>query len=123
MIRDRERYSGCVFSHLIDKWEGSLCFQRLREEGVGFYLIADTVPVFIKYSKARRGPWTFTFQPEHLTAYRRVVGVYGKCIAAFVCGSDGIAAVDHNQFRQLADPASEVQEAIVVRRRLKEMYA
>jgi hypothetical protein len=123
MIRDRERYSGCVFLHLIDNWEGSLCFQKLQEKGVGFYLIADSLPVFMKYSKARRGPWTFTFQPEHLAAYRGVADEYGECIAAFICGTDGIAAVDYNQFGRLADPASGVQEAIVVRRRLKEMYA
>ena len=123
MIPDRERYYGCVFVRLTDSWEGSLCFQKLQEKGVGFYLIADSVPVFMKYSKARRGPWTFTFQPEHLAAYRSVASEYGECLAAFICGTDGIAAIDHNQFGKLVDPACEIQEAIVVRRRLKEMYA
>ncbi len=103
MIRDRERYSGCVFLRLIDNWEGSLCFQKLHDKGIGFYLIADLLPVFMKYSKARRGPWTFTFQREHLIAFREVEAEYGECIVAFICGNDGIAAVDHKQFNRLID--------------------
>jgi hypothetical protein len=122
-IRDRERYSGSVFLRLVDQWEGSLCFQKLEGKGVGFYLIGSSLPVFIKYSKARRGPWTFTFQPDHLAAYRGVADAYGDCIATFICGTDGIAAVDFGQFGKLVDAASEVQEAIAVKRRLKEMYA
>lgn len=122
MIRDRERYAGCVFLRLIDNWESSICFQQLQERGVGFYLVAGALPLFMKYAKARRGPWTFTFQPDHLASYCGVADEYGECITAFVCGTDGIAAVDRSQFGQLVDTESAVQESIVIRRRLKEMY-
>lgn len=123
MIPDRDKYYGCVLSHLVERWGGDIAIRRMNGKGQGFYLVAETLPVFAKYSKARRGPWTFTFQAEHILEYRDVIADFGECVLTFVCGSDGLAAIDSREFEKLADVQTTDQQSITVRRKLKEMYS
>lgn len=123
MLPDYRRYYGCVLGRLIDHCATSLKIRRLNHGVQGFYLVEDKMPIYIKFSRSRRGPWTFNFHHEHQLQYSKLVSTYGDCITAFVCGKDGIAALSHVQLREILDDQFDQQESVSIRRKLKRMYS
>ena len=122
MISDANRYYGATLSFIVDRWDGSISFQNAPNASAGFYILNGRLPLFIKYSTSRRGPWQFTFQKEHQTQQQSLFELYGECLMAFVCGRDGIAALTHNDFRKVLDDRFEGQESVAIHRRHNEMY-
>ena len=122
MIADSSRYYGAVFTYIIDRWEGSVAFRKAYEDAVGFYLINERIPIYIKYSTNRNSPWTFNFQKEQQYRQQYLADVMKECIMCFVCGKDGIVALRHADFRGVLDDNFERQEAVTIRRRHNMMY-
>ncbi len=123
MITDANRYYGCVISYLIDLSTIPLQINKISNNTAGFYLIQNEIPICIKYSTIRKGPWTFNFHKSHQETEHSMFLQYGECIVIFVCGKDGIAALHHNEFRFLLDEDFEKQESVVIRRKHNEMYS
>lgn len=122
MISDANRYYGAVISTILDLSENEVCIKKVPEACAGFYLINDTLPVYIKYSTSRRGPWAFNFQETHQEYQQFLYRKYDECIVAFVCGKDGIAALTHESFRIVLDDFFDHQESVTIRRKHNEMY-
>ena len=122
MISDADRYYGATLNRIVNRWEGSISVQNAPESGPRFYLLNGRLPIFIKYSTSRRGPWLFTFHNEHQAQQENLFEGYGECLMAFVCGRDGIAALSHKEFRKVLDSRFEEQESVAIRRRHNEMY-
>ncbi len=122
-ISDAARYYGCVLHTLTNHFSDGV---RVRPSPVllqGAYLLDDKVPLHIKFSRSRKGPWSFNFHHDHQLAYQKLVEEYGDCVTVFVCGADGMPAVSNAQLREFLDHNFEEQEAVSVRRRLGHMYA
>lgn len=85
-----------------------------------FITVNGHLLLFIKYCSNGRSPWGFTFTPhecEQLTdACSR-----GVVIIGLVCGSDGIAAIDYADFRELAGSPS-VSIRVACYRKHRELY-
>ncbi len=122
MIRDSSRYYGAVITRIVDHWGGSVSVRKMFDDYAGFYLLNSKLPIFIKYSTQRRGPWTFTFNREHQKRQQALFEVLDECLTVFVCGKDGIAALKHIDIRQILDEHFEDQESVTIRRRHNEMY-
>lgn len=122
MIPDYNRYYGCVFTHLAEG-RSKVCIEKLSVDVQGFYLIDATVPIYIKFSRSRRGPWAFTFQSEHQVCCDKLSAQFGAVVVALVCGADGIVALDDQQLRTVLDDQFDDQEGIAVRRKLGQMYS
>ena len=122
MITDAARYYGAVFSFIIDRSAGSVALRRIFDDCVGFYLVDERLPLLIKYSTRRKGPWSFTFHHDHQEKQQMLYERHGECIVALVCGKDGIVALQHADFRTVLDEFFEPQEAVTVRRRHNQMY-
>lgn len=122
MITDSARYYGAVFTYIIDRWEGSVAIRKAYEDALGFYLINERIPIYIKYSTNRKSPWTFNFQKEQQYRQQYLVDIMKECIVCFVCGKDGIVALRHADFRTILDENFENQEAVTIRRRHNTMY-
>jgi hypothetical protein len=123
MIADYNRYYGCVFTAMIDGGQSALRIRRLDVGVLGFYTIEENIGLYIKFSRNRKGPWTFNFQRDHQLQWNAMVSERPSCITALVCGSDGIVALSPAQLNEiLSDPPGE-QEAITVRRKLRHMYS
>jgi hypothetical protein len=123
MLPDYGRYYGSAFTHIIDHFPAPVTIARLNVEVQGYYLLNGKVPLYIKFSRSRRGPWTFTFHSEHQLQYQKITDEFGDCVLALICGKDGIAALDRAQVREVLDDQFEEQEAIIVRRKLNQMYS
>ncbi|MEP3225648.1 MAG: hypothetical protein ABJO01_06710 [Parasphingorhabdus sp.] len=122
MIRDSDRYYGVVLNKIVDHFAGPTSIEKIPGRVPGFYLLRDNLPIYVKYSTSRRGPWSFTFHRSHQLAQQKMAAQYGECIVALVCGQDGVAAMDHSSFRMVLDNDFDEQEAVLVRRKLKQMY-
>ena len=122
MIPDYNRYYGCVFTQLVEN-RSSITLQKLDVGIQGFYLIAGSIPLYIKYSRRRKGPWSFNFHADHQICCDELCKKFGGCLIAFVCGSDGVLALDNIQMREVLDDKFGEQEAISVRRKLGHMYS
>ena len=122
MISDAHRYYGAVICTVIDAADEAISLTKIQRGAAGFYLINEELPIYIKYSTSRKGPWSFNFhnaqQEIQLSLYRE----YRECIMAFVCGKDGIAALTHSSFRNVLDESFDEQEAVTIRRKHNGMY-
>lgn len=123
MITDANRYYGAVFSKVIDFSGGGVSMQRASADYAGFYILQKNIPIYIKYSTSRRGPWTFNFFQKPQEFQESLYAKYGECITIFVCGKDGIAALRHDEFRTVLDHIFEEQEAVTIRRKHNKMYS
>lgn len=123
MIRDYQRYCGSALTLLIDSWDGPLQFRRAFQDRNGYYILEERLPLAMKFSRSRKGPWTFNYKREHQVLYNELVSTFGNCVTAFVCGNDGVVAVEHTQLRQFLNEIFEEQESISIRRKLNHMYS
>ncbi len=122
MISDAHRYYGCVLAAIAELPLQPISIKRISESLAGFYLLNKTLPIFVKYSRSRKGPWTFNFMLEHQQFQEDLYNIYGECLVIFVCGRDGIAAMKHKLFRNVLDNVFDKQEAVKIRRKHNEMY-
>lgn len=123
MLPDYGRYYGSVLTHIVDQYGAAVSIEKLSVGVQGFYLLNGKTPLYVKFSRSRKGPWSFNFRRDHQTEYRRLVKTYGDCITALVCGKDGIVALNDAQIRQILDQEFEEQESVSVRRKLNHMYS
>ena len=122
MISDTARYHGSFLALLIDRLEGPVSIEKLRGMGSGQYLIGQRIPVSLKMSSKRKGPWTFNFMRAHQEAHERLFEEYGELFVCLICGRDGVAGLNMQEMRTVLDNRFDEQESISVRRRLKTMY-
>ncbi|UPJ97396.1 hypothetical protein [Bradyrhizobium sp. 172] len=123
MLPDYGRYYGSVLTHIVDHYGKAVSIEKLAVGVQGFYLLNGKSPLYIKFSRSRKGPWSFNFRRDHQTEYQHLVKNYGDCITALVCGKDGIVALNDVQMRQILDQDFEEQESVSVRRKLNHMYS
>ena len=122
MISDTARYHGSFLALLIDRLEGPVSIEKLQGVGSGQYLVDGRIPLSLKMSAKRKGPWTFNFMRAHQEAHERLFGEYGELFVCLICGRDGVAGLSMQEMRTVLDDKFEEQESISVRRRLKTMY-
>jgi hypothetical protein len=65
------------------------------------YVVNDDTFVFIKYTTKARSPWRFTFDQEDIDRCAHMSGEHRRSVFGFVCGGDGVCAVDWIQGRDL----------------------
>jgi len=122
MISDTARYHGSFFSLLFEEVSLGVKIERLADLGTGYYLLEGSVPVYLKHSTRRKGPWTFNFFRSHQEAQQTLFETFGECFTCMICGRDGVAGLSMVEFRHVLDGNFEEQECVSVRRRLKTMY-
>ena len=122
MIPESARYLGSALDYIVQSWNGPITIQRACSEVAGFYVLNEKIPIFIKYSTKRHSPWPFTFHRNHQLQQQSLYESLGECLMVFVCGRDGIAALTHNDFRNILDQRFEDQESVTIRRGHAKMY-
>lgn len=118
MIKDYSRYHGAAIIELLGSVDENISI--CSHSSVGFYIINNSLPIFIKYSTSRKGPWVFNFALTHQVVEEELFDEFEQCLTVFVCGKDGIAAISHDELKQLLDEKD--QESVIIRRRHKQMY-
>ena len=123
MIPDTARFHGSFFILLFEQFEAPVSIERISEIGASYYLLAGCVPIYLKFSTKRKGPWMFNFFRSHQEAQEQLFRTYGECFTCLICGKDGVVGLNMAELRQVLDGNFEEQECVSVRRRLKTMYS
>lgn len=123
MISESSRYYGAVLAYLADQLDGVLRVQRAFGDAAGFYIVNERVPIYVKYATSRRGPWTFTFHPDHLHRCSELFSSHMRCVVVFVCGGDGIVAVNWPDMGKVLSSDPDQQATVSIRRKLNHMYS
>ena len=71
--------------------------RSLRKLGSLGYVLNDDTFLFIKYTTKERPPWRFTFDQEDVDRSVNMAAQYRRLVFGFVCGSDGVCAIDWAQ--------------------------
>lgn len=122
MISEASRYYGSVLVHLVDGLEGNIGIRRAFSDCPGFYIVNEKVPIYVKYATRRHGPWTFNFQKEHRARYKQLFEIYGRSVVTFVCGRDGIVALEYEELTKILGKDFEQQGSVSIYRKLNHMY-
>lgn len=99
-IQKQEFYEGAALHQLIRGCIGTKVVHLPP-----LFVFNDRLQVHIKYSTAKRSPWSFTFVADEQVwlAERSCVM---PLIIGLVCGADGIAALPFNEYATIASTRS-----------------
>jgi hypothetical protein len=95
-IQKQEFYEGAALHQLA---RGGL-ITSLRYEPP-FFVVNNKMSVCLKYSTKGRSPWGFTFMPDE-QALLRQRAKRSALIIGLICGSDGIAAISYDAYKEIA---------------------
>lgn len=62
------------------------------------YLIDGRIGLYIKYSRKRMSPWSFTFNEDHVREIKEMNDSLDNIFIALVCNNDGICCLDWKEF-------------------------
>ena len=88
MISDTARYHGSFFVLLFERLEAPVAVERIPDLGPGYYLLGGQIPVYLKLSSKRAGPWSFNFFRSHQEAQNNLFQEYGECFTCLICGKE-----------------------------------
>lgn len=97
-IKKQEFYEGAAL-HLLAR-TGRMT--RIRYEAP-YFLINDHLLVYLKYCTRGRSPWGFTFTADEQRVLQQRSSEL-EIVLGLVCGSDGVAALDYEDYRNVAAP-------------------
>lgn len=80
--------------------EDARCRSIKRVGSLGYVANEDTF-LFIKYTTRARSPWRFTFDQEDIDRCTKMAAEHRRLVFGFVCGGDGVCAVNWTQGRDL----------------------
>lgn len=98
-IKKQEFYEGAAL-HLLARSGRITALQYAPP----LFTLNDSIKVLIKYSTKGRSPWGFTFTPDEQQVLATIRGRGSIGIVGLVCGSDGVAAIDTNDYFAIASP-------------------
>ena len=65
------------------------------------YVVNENIFIFLKYTTKGRSPWGFTFDQEDIDRCLRLSTEYNKIVLGFICGGDGVCALDWKEAKDL----------------------
>ena len=68
--------------------------RSIRKRGLLGYVVNDDKFVFLKYTTKAHSPWRFTFDQEDIGRSIKMNEEYGRVVFGFVCGGDGVCAIE-----------------------------
>ena len=122
MISDTYKYHGAALAFLIDSLNKPLMIEKAYDDKHGFFLICGQCPLYLKFSRIRRGHWGFSFSDEQQFLCSELAEKYGDCIVGLICGADGIVGIKHEQMKQLIHFSLEKSENVSIKRKLSGTY-
>jgi len=66
-----------------------------------FFVLNESLCVYLKYSTKGRSPWGFTFMPAEQTVLQERAPE-SAIVIGLVCGADGVAALPYEAYRSIA---------------------
>ena len=123
MINDFELYHGAALRAICEGSEAPVKIEVLdKHYDNSAYAINNSIAVYIKHSKKRLTPWSFTFYKKHQDYISELNNIFDNIVILLVCGRDGVVGLKFDELKQILDSNHEDIEWISVSRRKKEQY-
>lgn len=97
-IKKQEFYEGAAL-HMLARNGG---IASIRYEAP-FFVLNDSLLVYLKYSTRGRSPWGFTFMPDEQSLLQ-IAASKLRVVIGLICGADGVAAFAYESYRAIAVP-------------------
>lgn len=120
MNKDFEKYHGLVLLKIIRAYQLPISFVTNSSNS---YVINDNIGIYIKHSKNRVSPWTFTFKKEHQDEISLLYNKYNTTFICLVCHNDGVVCLKFNELKIILDHNHDESEWVRVFRRHREKYS
>ena len=97
MLDKTDYYHGAAIVKLL---EDSRCASVQKKGLLGYVINGDSF-VLLKYTTKARSPWGFSFDQEDIDRCLKMASEYRRVILGFICGGDGVCALDWSQAKEL----------------------
>lgn len=122
MIKEYEMYHGIVLSKLVHINNNIEISSDINNDNSS-YIVNQNCGLYVKFSKKRLTPWTFTFNYEHFNAIKSLSLLTPMGYVVFVCGNDGVCCVNFQEFFfAIGSMVEENMKSISISRFKKEQY-
>lgn len=121
MPGDFESYHGAALCRMVHD-ERLRSIRLFNKNSNSSYLVNDCIGIYVKYSTKRLTPWTFTFNPDHVTELLDLGKNTHSTYLVLVCNDDGIACLDLEEAKAVIDVSLERNQGVSVSRRPREKY-
>jgi len=98
-IQKHEFYEGAALHQLV---RGSRTCSLAYEAPV--FKINEGTQILLKYSTGKKSPWGFTLTPDEQGLLARADSNL-RTVIGLICGSDGVAAIEHAELLLIAPPS------------------
>ncbi|MCK4330350.1 hypothetical protein KAX02_10955 [candidate division WOR-3 bacterium] len=92
----------------IDFFHGAVVLRIIRENIIDVincstdnnstYILSNDIGIYIKYSRCRMSPWSFSFSKRHRDEIKKTHHKLRKLYVVLVCNDDGICCLDYTEF-------------------------
>lgn len=122
MISQVELNHGVALARLC-RWSSSRgVLVRVFENGRSAYVLDERAGLYLKYSSKRMSPWAFSFSSEHQEEIALIANAFESVFVGLICGTDGIACLDHSEYKRLLDDNVRPVEWVRATRHAREKY-
>jgi hypothetical protein len=122
MIHEYEFFHGAALLGLIGSSREPIQVLSVSGFENSAYTLNGRVGIYIKYSKKRLSPWTFTFTQKHQNTILKLYESYGEVFIFLVCHDDGVVGFNFADLRNVLDDEFMGVEWIRVSRTKRKMY-
>lgn len=122
MIYEYEFFHGAALMGLVGSSQEPIRVLAVPGFENSAYSINGKVGIYIKYSKKRLSPWTFTFTQKHQNTMQKLYESYGEVFVLLVCNDDGVVGFNFSDLRNILDEQFMGAEWIRVSRTKRKMY-
>lgn len=124
MFDDYELYQGIALRQIVVAANKAVQVTPFERDGrVNAYVLDGNVGLFIKHSSKRMTPWPFTFHIEQVADLLDLEIAHPTSFVAFVCGMDGLVAIDVATLHQLVSFETSESAWIRISRKPRSMYS
>ena len=122
-VSEVEYCHGAVLNRIIHKSNEPFSFETYPTKSNCSYIFNNKIGLYIKYSKKRMSPWTFSFHKTHQDEIEEMKQKLGDVFVVFVCGSDGIVGLSHEQLKEILDENHDAAEWVRMARTRNTKYS
>jgi len=94
MLNQSDFFHGVLFSKLLDHQE-----LNIKKHPYFSAYIINNRAYYIKYSKNRISPWSFSFSETHVTEIINLLEQFKNVYIVLICNEDGICCLNSQEFR------------------------
>ena len=108
-------YHGSFLASLIDNSDKPIEIVREISTDNHLYVFNNKVGAYVTYNSKRMSPWTFSFEPKHVTSILELFARHDDAFIILVCGFETTAVLHKSEVLLLLPTDSSSNSSITIR--------